>query len=317
MANTSITGLETLPSECIACISSFLTVGQLSNVAEISRACHSLFWLENEGAWREIGARYHAVMREFGVPESEMHGRVAVVHSLQLVDKLWRHLCWHKCCETYPDLASLLYDGPRHELRGFRVFAYSHTHELKAAIHDITKQQCCGSGVLHIVRGDNDVDMMDALCAMDAAHETMDAAGGNREVYCYLAEWPPQTRAHDLVLLFTGALTTNTELLEKIPDSLQHRVLLAHRPNVEVSSNDVQILIESSPLVAATESFCQNPDYASCLGAEGTSREKYMDWARFCAVECGKGSNQAQTLVLAQSGGANVHLRRTFLPYEQ
>jgi len=314
----NVPSITTLPPVIVGCISEFLTVGQLSNVGKTCHACHRQFWLENDLAWRDqIGARFHAMFAHFGIStrdERYRSGRDATIRCFKLINTLYRRVYEH-VIQAFPDLASLLAFDQKEE-PGFRVFAYVHTHELKSAIRDITKQQCCGSGSLHVIRGCDDADMIEALAAMDASRETeCFTARGHRDVYCYLAEWPPQTKVNDLVLILTGALRSNNELLRTVPDRLQHRVLLAHCQGVEVPKNQIQTLIQSFPRVALTDSFCQRPKYASVLGGLGSSKEFPLDMARFFSLECGKGSAQAQTLVLSVGGGAN--LRRTFIRYDR
>lgn len=292
--------LTTLPDVIVGCISSFLTIGQLSNVGTTCHTCHRQFWLENDVAWTDqIGVRFHSIATWLGGEETQLT-RDVVIRNFNFVDRMHRGVI-DRVTDRCPDLPSLLFDddGPH----GVRVFAYVHTHELKSAVREITKQQRCGSGVLHVVRGD--VDLIEALAVMDASRETESfTASGRRQVCCYLAEWPPQTRENDLVLILTGALQCDVDLLRKVPHALQPRVLLVHRQGVEVSETHIQTLIESTPRVAVTDSFCQRPNYASVLGGVGSSREFALDLARLFLWECGKGSPRPQT----------TNLRTTLIP---
>ena len=313
--------LDGLPDDCIGLISSFLTVGQLSNVGKTSRGCHQKFWLdENPKFWKEVSARFNAVLRFFGpTSAAEARGgnvqgdRASMIRSLRILVQLYRGV-YERVCQEYPDLATLLFD-PKDHMSGFRIFAYGHHQELISAIHDITKQQCCGSGVLHIVRGDTEVDMRQAVSIMDASRDTdSSTVSGHRAAYCYLAEWPPQTQAQDLVVILSGALRLNPRLLERVPERLQRRVLLIHRQGTVMPNKDiVEALIRTWPRVAVTGTFCQRPNYASALGTVGISKEFYLDAVRYFSSECGAGSPQDRTLVVSAGGGGTVNLRKTFL----
>lgn len=304
-------GLASLPSDCVGCISSFLTVGQLAIVGQTCHACHNQFWLENEVAWRNIGARFNALVQG--------PSPLNVDRRLRVMSHMYRKII-PRVHEQSPNLESILFGGRNHHYEGFRVLAYTRSQELKAAIGDITKQQCCGTGSLHIIRGDSCDDLKEALCIMDASNDTKHyAVNGKRQVYSYLAEWPAQAKPSDLVLILSSALSVKRGLLQRIPEHMRHRVLIAHRPNTHASEEDVHTLITSMPVVAVTDSFSQCPNFASLLGGAGTGREIIFHAVRFFAVECGKGrsNQQNQTLVMVTHGGATANLQSTFLPYSQ
>ena len=123
--------------------------------------------------------------------------------------------------------------------------------------------------------------------------------------------------ASDLVLVFTGAFQTNKELFRSIPWNMRSRFVIAHRPNVDISPESVNLLFGSRPLMAVTESFCHHyPRFASGFALADSEREKQIDAARFFAVECGKGSKQPQTLVITvHAREDSLSLQCTFLPY--
>lgn len=69
-----------------------------------------------------------------------------------------------------------------------------------------------------------------------------------------IAEWPPQANASDLVVILSSALQANNQLLQSIPQNMHHRVLIAHRPNTQVSNKDTDSLTASWPSASTSVS---------------------------------------------------------------